>query len=117
MRSSWLFAALVLCAALAALHLWALDAYLYWQYPWFDVLIHFLGGLAIGAFVVGLLVHFRPRLYIAILAATYIGWELFEVVAGVPREANFIFDTTLDLLMDTLGGIAAYVAARFTLWR
>ena len=36
-----------------------------------------------------------------------IGWELFEVFAGIPIEENFKFDTTMDLFMDLLGASVA----------
>jgi hypothetical protein len=36
-------------------------------------------------------------------------WEIFEVVAEIStRERNYVFDTTIDLVMDLLGGVAGY---------
>lgn len=117
MRLIWLVIALVLATALAVLHIYALDAYLYWRYVWLDVPIHFLGGLAIGAFIVGFLPRFSPLLFVLLLASAVIGWEVFEYVVGTPKEANFVFDTSLDILTGTLGGMLAYAIARYTLWR
>lgn len=34
----------------ATLHAIALSQFLYWQLPWFDVLMHFLGGLLVSLF-------------------------------------------------------------------
>lgn len=117
MRVSWLLAALLLSAALAALNLYGLHHYLYWRYEWFDVFMHFLGGLAIGAFLVGFLVRCRPLLYLVLFYALVVGWEVFEYLFGIPRASNYAFDTALDLLMDTFGAAVAYGAARFSLWR
>ena len=50
-----------------------------------------------------------------ILAAMVIGvaWEVFEIFAGIPREANFAFDTSLDLTMDFIGALAGFALARY----
>lgn len=117
MRVFWLGAALILCAAVAALNLLAIEHFLYWRYEWFDTFMHFLGGIAIGTFLIGFLVRYRPCLFVLLFAGLVIGWEIFEYIFGLPREANYVFDTAVDLLMDTLGGLLAYILARTTLWR
>ena len=55
MRLFWLFIALVSASILAYLQHWALADYLYWYYPWFDTLMHFSGGFAVGSFGIALL--------------------------------------------------------------
>lgn len=117
MRAAWLIAALLLTGALALLHSYALDEFLYWRYPWFDVPMHFLGGLAVGTVLVGFLFRFRPWLYLVLFAGGMVAWEVFEYLFGIPRETNYVFDTALDFLMDTLGGLVAYGLARATLWK
>ena len=117
MRSRWLLAAFILCAALAVLQLIAVAHYLYWQYAWFDVPMHLLGGIAIATFLVAILLSRRPRIFSVLFALALIAWEVFEYVFGIPREANYVFDTALDFLMGTLGGIAVYGIARTTIWR
>ncbi len=117
MRLRWFITALVLSALLACMEVYALTNYLFWRYVWFDVPMHFLGGATVGVFLVGLLLHFRPRLYLLGVVLVSLGWEVFEYLSGFPRESNFVFDTTLDLLMDALGATLVYVVARFTLWR
>lgn len=116
MRLPWLFAALILAALLATLQHWALREYLYWQYPWFDTPMHFLGGLTAGTFIVGLLRKKRAQLFLLGMVLVAVGWEVFEFSIGIPREANFVFDTSLDLLMDTVGMATVYLVARYTLW-
>jgi hypothetical protein len=117
MRTSWLLVALVFAIAIALLEQWALADFLYWRYPLFDVLMHFLGGLAVGSFLVGLLPRFSPRLYLIGFTLVAISWEILEYMLGVPREANFVSDTAIDMLMDALGAILIYLAARLTIWR
>lgn len=117
MRLAWLFAALILVAMLASVHLYALPHFWYWYFPWLDVPVHFLGGLFMATAVIGVLKEFRPKTFVLVIAAGAVGWELFELAINAEREQNFIFDTSLDLLMDTLGALFAYVVARFTIWR
>lgn len=117
MRVVWLLSALLLSAALAALNLFAFEYYLYWRFEWYDIFMHTLGGVALGAFLVGFLARFRPVSYLVLFYGLVISWELFEYYFGIPREANYVFDTALDLLMGSIGAGIAYTLARFTLWR
>lgn|GEM_PF-595206 len=99
----------------AAIHLSALQWYLYWYYPWLDLLSHFLGGLWVALAAAWLILYIgRETSLIRILSAVMvigIGWEIFEFYAGIPKEANFVFDTSLDLLMDFCGGLFGYLLA------
>ena len=117
MRLPWLFAALVLSALLASLQWWAVSDFLYWRYVWFDIPMHYLGGVTSAVFVTAFLLHRRDYAYAALLTAIFIGWEIFEFVFGLPREANYPLDTATDLVMDTLGAVTVYLVARMTLWR
>lgn len=103
----------------AAVHLSAMQWYLYWYFPWLDLLSHFLGGLWIALATAWLLSYVSRDVTLLrlIFAAMVIGigWELFEFFAGIPREANFVFDTSLDLLMDFTGGVCGYALARHLL--
>jgi VanZ family protein len=117
LRLFFLLGALVCSAILAYANAIAIAEYLYWKYVWFDILMHFLGGFVLGLFAVGLLDKFRPVLFFGFVTALCIGWEVFEYYFGLPREANYAFDTALDLLMDALGALIAYMIARLTIWR
>jgi hypothetical protein len=117
MRLPWLLTALFLAAILATLQHWALSEFLYWRYPWFDTLMHFLGGLTVASFAVGVLHRKRAQVFLVTMVGIAIGWEVFEYVISSLREANFVLDTALDLLMDTLGMAVVYLLARLTLWR
>ncbi len=113
----WLYGALVLSIIVATLQQWAMTDFLYWRYEWFDVMMHFLGGLTIGVLLVALLRKFRPFTFIILFILVAVGWEVFEYMFGVPHKANYVFDTSLDFVMDVLGATAAYVAARYSVWR
>lgn len=113
----WLYAALVLSLLVAVLQQWAIADYLYWRYEWFDIIMHYLGGLTVGVFLVALLRKFRPRAFAILFVLVVVSLEVFEYMFGLPREANYVSDTLLDLVMDVLGGSAAYTAARYSLWR
>lgn len=117
MRLYWLLTALVLAGALTYLQHIALANLLYWYYPWFDTMMHFLGGLTVAVFGIALLKKKRALVFLCGMIAIAVGWELFELGINAQREENFAFDTSLDLLMDALGMSIAYVLARFTIWR
>lgn len=107
----------VLATCLALIHTWALNSHLYWEYVWLDVPVHLLGGLTLSMLFIGALDRFRPWVFVCLMALSIAGWEVFEYVLGAPREANFIFDSALDVLMGAVGGVVGYFLARYTLWR
>jgi len=117
MRLHFLLATLLLSAVLALLEQRALAEHLYYRYEWFDVLMHLIGGALTGSFLIAVLVRFRPLLFVVLVAVVFAGWEAFEYALGVPREANFAFDSALDLLTGALGVLVAYAIARNSLWR
>lgn len=108
-----------LSALILILYLFALEYYLYWTVWWYDVMLHFLGGIIIGAVLVWILARFFPQsmslrrmLTVVVMTALTIGlgWELFEYSAGMMGGGgNLIKDTIIDLCMDVLGSIAAYL--------
>lgn len=117
MRTWWLLVALFLCAVLALLNSWAIANHIFWYLVWFDVFMHFLGGLALGVLGVGLLKERRIELFVGGLALAFVAWEVVEYIFGVPREANYAFDTVIDLVMDSLGALVVFGVARRTIWK
>ena len=105
-----------LIAAVGAVHILALRLYLYWQFPWLDTFVHFFGALWVALAVVWMFSFLHRNTsfvrVFGIIVAVSIGWELFELWGGIPREANFVFDTAVDLISDSLGGIVGFFAAR-----
>ena len=120
---TWFFSLLLL----ALLHIVAIELFLYWLYPWFDIVTHFLGGVTVSLGVFWFLfespfvrIEKRPLVIIGTLTLAIVGigvaWEVFEFLTGVTRgEENFVADTTLDLIMDAFGALCGgWYAARIS---
>jgi VanZ family protein len=104
---------LAVSAILAAFHWYASLNFLYWHYVWLDTLSHFLGGVLAGLMSIRFLrgVRLPSRFVFVFLLVLLVGvaWETFEFFIGSPREANYVFDTSVDIVMDMLGGALAYL--------
>ena len=114
----FLYAQLVTLIFLATLHLLGLEYHFYWRYVWFDTISHTLGGMWAAFFLFWLRAYagYMPAVAWGIAGALVLGviWEVLEVLAGLPREANYTLDTSIDLLMDVLGGaLAGWIAQSF----
>lgn len=124
MKSHPLAALFLSVYMLLALHTAAEFLYWYWLYPWFDLLTHFLGGVCVG---LGVLWFFfgskyskeyvwTPRKGVAFvlvgIAVVGLAWEAYEVVThllfSVPFEKGYVLDSSIDLVMDTLGALTAF---------
>jgi uncharacterized membrane protein len=111
-----------LVALLGALQQLAFAYYLYWRFPWYDILMHFLGGVVVGAVYLWVVRYELPAslkkyetFAYVFLFALVIGilWEIFEYFVGIDREfsrATRQFDTALDLVMDVSGATLSYIA-------
>lgn len=103
--------------------------HLYWVFPWYDIPLHFGGGLAMGAFGIALWhqgiehVTFKtmlerhlspwlvPLFVIGFVALIGVLWEMHEflldvAIGGVARQAD-VADTMADLFNDIAGGLLA----------
>ncbi len=103
-----------------ALHLTALYFHWYWIFWWYDILLHFLGGLWLGGTALWFLKYVRnkdifnnifSRYVYPIIFVTFIGiaWEVFEFSLDtfIIFQTNDIVDTISDLGMDVVGGLTA----------
>ena len=116
-----------LAILIGVLHRLAIMFSWYWSFWWTDVVMHFLGGLWIGLAVIWFVfVSGRTKsladimherwvafgLAVGAALAVGLGWEVFELYYGIsgafPNEPIFP-DTWHDLVMDALGGVAAYL--------
>jgi len=105
---------------IALLQFFATEYYLYWEFWWYDVMMHFLGGAFIGAsYLWALRFEFSSHsaLRIPVFASAFlvvlgvgVAWEVFEYVTDSYAAVNYTLDTILDLLMDMAGMMAAYLA-------
>ena len=115
-------AALLVAIALLAAHLAGLDGW-YFNYFWYDTMMHLLGGVGIGLFAWALLASFRSGMYLrtrnVIVMVIVVGlvWEYFEIhfqLTGHPLWTKWYYiDTVKDIINDTVGGaVVAYFSRR-----
>ncbi|MHB1316627.1 MAG: hypothetical protein ACYCZW_02085 [Minisyncoccota bacterium] len=106
-----------------ALNAIAYKLYLFWTVVWFDMVMHFLGGLFVTLFffwIFSLLksnLRYSEKLVLGIMFTFLVGiaWEYYELIIGVTNLSFFGYwsDTGMDLTMDVLGSVVAVVAVHF----
>jgi hypothetical protein len=107
---------LITFSFLAVIHIIALELFLYWRFWWFDIPVHFIGGIVVALGVFTLhdlriviptrLLQLVPVLLLVILVAMV--WEVYEVLIGIPIESDAVLDVLTDLSMGILGGLVGY---------
>lgn len=117
-----IYLALVASIILLTSHSLAGVYHLYWSYWWFDVLMHFWGGLTVGLVASWAFLRFRPEVpynrsmfIVAVLAAVLVvgsAWEVFEYLNKIigSHEA-YTLDVVNDLTLDAFGALAAAAVA------
>ncbi len=94
---------------------------IYNRFEWFDMPMHFAGGLSIGvSFSLLLMFFLKEKLLdnihvllffvfvVSMVAITAVGWEFFEFLLKIFFDFNTqpsVADTMLDLFLGILGGI------------
>ncbi len=106
---------------LTFLYIAALSGDLFFYIWWYDIPLHFLGGLWIGLLAVYLYYYsgfFKSiltenRLFFTMLISVIVVgalWEIFEYYTGLAfTVGNYTLDTVKDMFMDVLGGIVSYI--------
>lgn len=109
---------LVLATLFTLTHSVALAASLYWYYWWFDVLMHFWGGVLVGlgihAFATFRWFRLEPTtrlVLLALLIATGC-WEVFEWMVGLYNHTMYVADTIQDLLLGFSGGLLVHATLK-----
>lgn len=106
--------ALLTCIAL--LHYVALDRAYYWTIPWYDIMMHFLGGLWVALFSLWVCasgrVLFLPQRVswgkvLVVVLVVGLFWEFYELLFGLTftSDPEYWGDSVLDMVMDTAGGL------------
>jgi hypothetical protein len=114
---------LIICAIsvlVLVLHVTALKYFLYWRIRWFDIPVHFLGGLTIGFLSVVPVIFSRTKddsiKTIAVFSALVVSllWELFEFKIGLSRLSHrFFYDTVSDISSGVIGGfVSAWLSVK-----
>lgn len=86
----------------------------YYFYPNADILMHFIGGLSITGTAISVLRYMKMYNSINIFIIIFflsILWEYVEFRIGrnILINKSFWIDTGIDLLMNCIGGIIAYI--------
>ena len=121
----------IVWAGLTIAALYQIAAYfsLFWAVTWFDIPMHFLGGVWVTFLFIWFFSHFdfftskkEHPLFLAswvffVVTVIGISWEVFEYLTGITfvLGKNYWSDTILDLVMDLIGaGVAfSYASSRF----
>jgi len=121
MRKKFLLSIFFLASSIAFLHMIGSEFFLYWRFWWYDIVMHFLGGLMVGMialWVYNYFEYFKNKeinkslifLYtFLVVLSVGIGWEVFEFLIEVDFSNNYISDTSLDLIMDIVGSLFSSV--------
>lgn len=107
---------LITASVMAVSHYLAIELYIYWRYPWFDIPMHFIGGsvVALGYLSIRDFVPKLPsRLFTFVPAIIFVFgiallWELFELVAGITMQNGYVIDTVADVIFGLFGGTVGY---------
>lgn len=114
--------ALLVCV-IAVLHIAATLFYLYWELWWYDMLLHFLGGVFIALLVLWFCffsgyvsapasfsvrrVFFFTLFWLTVIG---IGWEVFERALGHTWSVEgYWLDTSVDVALDIIGGVVGFL--------
>jgi len=108
---------------IALLHYLALDRAYYWTISWYDIMMHFLGGVWVALFALWIFssrkISFLPLRIsflqiVSLVICIGIIWELYEILFGLTfvSDPEYLGDTMLDLIMDTIGGICVAFSVR-----
>jgi len=97
----------------------------YYQYPYLDMPMHLLGGFvgALAAYAVivtaiDVSVSAEKSLIGIMLAvlAIVIGWEVFEQVWSITKDAGVSLDTMADMVFGLVGGLVGWCVATAIRW-
>lgn len=87
---------------------------LYYIFPYFDWIQHFLGGIGLGMLFSALFRSWKTTFFLVFLVA--IGWEIFERIGHhfLPMYINYgpIGDTLIDILCAILGASLVFLTTR-----
>jgi hypothetical protein len=101
---------IITAALVLFLHLLGIENALYFYYPWYDLILHFLGGAALAFFILIFTKSWKKAIIGMLILAT--GWEIFEYVLNIAGE-NYIVDTVIDFIMDLVGAsIAIFISKK-----
>lgn len=97
--------------------------YLFWTVIWFDMVMHFLGGLFVALFffavfsLLGTKMRYVEKLVLGLTFTLLVGlvWEYYELIIGVTNLTDIEYwpNTGMDIVMDVAGGLAGIFAVKY----
>ena len=106
---------IILLVILYYLHYYGMKQHWYLYFPYFDLITHFLGGVCLALSAFYILNSSRYIIPLTLLAG--IAWEVFEIMFDITGWTVFSpaynFDTTIDIIMDTLGAVLVWGIIKF----
>ena len=106
---------LFLSTIFATVHWFAIEASLYWHFWWFDILMHFWGGILIALGIVAITtfrrITIKPSygLVLIVSLVTVVSWEFFEWQVGLFDPELHFPDAMYDMILGVLGGLLGYL--------
>lgn len=93
------FFTLALATLLLASHALALEFFWYWQFAWFDIFMHILGGMTIVSFLSSASPKASVFAITAIALVVGLAWEVFESAIGAAAlfAGGDLVDTVTDI--------------------
>lgn len=119
-RKKLALSSLFLVVSISILHVVATTFYWYLVIPWFDMLMHTLGGVFLAMFGATIFSEkikriSRAHIFLLLISIVFLvgfGWEVFEyivqfVIKGSIQLAN-IPDSVSDMVCDVVGGVLGF---------
>lgn len=109
---------LAVAGVFAVVHQFAVEASLYWYYWWFDILMHFWGGVLIAFGIYSLATFrrltFKPTLSLVFVVAVgvVVLWEVFEWYVGLFDPALHLTDALTDMFLGITGALIGYLVLK-----
>jgi hypothetical protein len=123
----YFFPSFLVLSLVGLLHWIGSSDFYYWTVWWYDVMMHFLGGVWVALAVLWVShmpfvpASLKSRISFGSLALSVfvvgLAWEAYELVLGFSclYDPGYASDTIQDLIMDTLGALCvAMVSISFT---
>ena len=107
---------------IAVLHYLAFKYYWYWNFSWFHLIMHLLGGFwftlttfwfLIRLNYVNTIVKHKRRFFVIMIVSVVVvglSWEIFEILSGFTsiKESGYLNSLMNDLVSNFIGGFVAY---------
>jgi hypothetical protein len=120
MQMKLFFPTVCVLICVAVLNMIAMIFHLFWTIMWFDMIMHFLGGLFVGLsvcllfeYIWGNTLSYSEKLYRGLPLVLLVGllWEGYELLFHMTDfySPDYFADSGMDVVMDVWGGLVAII--------